>query len=62
MQKYFVGKRDREKHCGGSVITDHQIYFRTGSRTEKELAVGSKVMVPNGRTLRVAKMMALKAR
>ncbi len=44
------------------MITEHQVHFQTGSRTKKELAIGSKSKVPTGRIPRVAKMMALAIR
>lgn len=44
------------------MIIEHQVHFQTGSRTKKELAIGSKPELPTGRIPRVAKMMALAIR
>ncbi len=44
------------------MITEHQVHFQTGRRTKKELASGSKSILPTGRVPRVSKMMALAIR
>ncbi len=44
------------------MISEHRVHFQTGSRTKKQLSIGSKPQATTGRIPRVAKMMALAIR